>query len=109
MRWKGRQASSNVEDRRGRRGGGKVVGGGIGVLVIAVIVYFLGGDPTQVLQQAADISTEQTADYQPTAAENEAAEFVKVVLRETELYWQKEFLRSGFGTYEEPTLSIVYR
>lgn len=105
MRWKGRQASRNVEDRRGNRGG-KVVGGGIGVLVIAVIVYFMGGDPTEVLQQAGNVSTQQTTDYQPTAAENEAAEFVKVVLRETEVYWQKEFQRSGFGTYHEPTLVL---
>lgn len=104
MRWKGRQASRNVEDRRGRSGG-KVVGGGIGVLLIAVVVYLMGGDPTQVLEQAGNMPA-QTTNHQQSAAENEAAEFVKVVLRETELYWQQEFQRSGFGTYQEPVLVL---
>ena len=52
MLWKGRRQSDNVEDVRGGGGMcGKVIGGGIGTLVIAVIIYFMGGDPSQVLQQ----------------------------------------------------------
>ena len=44
MRWRDLRRSSNVEDERG--GGGRrigVGGGGIGLLVLAVIVYFVGG------------------------------------------------------------------
>ncbi len=106
MRWRGRRSSSNVEDRRSS-GGGKVIGGGIGVLVIAAIVYFMGGDPTVVLEQAG--SMQQTeSNYTPTAAEDEAAEFVKVVLAETEDYWHNEFEKNGYGTYKEPTL-VLFR
>lgn len=106
MRWRGRRSSSNVEDRRSS-GGGKVIGGGIGVLVIAAIVYFMGGDPTVVLEQAG--SMQQTENnYTPTAAEDEATEFVKVVLAETEDYWHNEFEKNSYGTYKEPTL-VLFR
>ncbi|MCB0699484.1 MAG: neutral zinc metallopeptidase [Chitinophagales bacterium] len=104
MRWQGRRGSSNVEDRRGR--GGKVVGGGIGVLVLAVVVYFLGGDPQQVLQQAGSMQQQQTTEYVPSQAEQEAAEFVSVVLAETEDFWKREFQQSGYGNYIEPTLVL---
>ncbi len=42
MRWQGRRESTNVDDRRGSGRGGLVVGGGIGTIVIALLVYFLG-------------------------------------------------------------------
>ena len=51
MRWEGRRQSENVEDRRGRRGGGLAIGGGLGTVVLILVVWFLGGDPTQLLQQ----------------------------------------------------------
>lgn len=107
MRWQGRRKSSNVIDNRGRRGGGKVIGGGIGVLVIALVVHFLGGDPNQVLQQAGNMPTSQTTEpYTPTAEENELADFVSVVLAETEDFWHQEFQRNGYGAYNEPKLEI---
>ena len=47
MRWEGRRQSDNIEDRRGMRvSRGGLVGGGLGTLAIALIVMFLGGDPT---------------------------------------------------------------
>ena len=57
MKWKGRQGSSNVEDRRGGRAqwginipmGGK--GLGCGGLIIILILVFLGADPLSLLQQ----------------------------------------------------------
>lgn len=106
MRWKGRQRSSNIEDRRSSGGGGKVIGGGIGVLVIAVIVYFMGGDPTQVLQQAVNTQGTEEA-YIPTAEETEAEEFVSVVLKETEVFWHKQFNEMG-KEYPEPVL-VLFR
>ena len=55
MRWEGRRQSDNIEDRRGMRvTRGGLVGGGLGTLAIALIVMFLGGDPTAVLQQAGE-------------------------------------------------------
>lgn len=105
MRWRGRQGSSNVQDRR-RRGGGKVIGGGIGVLVLAVIVYLMGGDPAQVLQQTGPAQGTNNA-YAPSAAEDEAAEFVSVVLRETEVFWHEQFKAMG-DQYREPTLVLFH-
>jgi predicted metalloprotease len=105
MKWKGRRMSGNVIDSRRSSGSGKIIGGGVGVLVLAVIVYFLGGDPGQVLQQAGNIGTE--TNYEPTAAENEAADFVKVVLAETEDYWQKQFADMG-KEYRQPELELFH-
>ena len=42
MRWQGRRQSDQVEDRRGVSGG-KVAGGGIGVIVVALILFDLLG------------------------------------------------------------------
>jgi len=48
MKWKGREGSGNVEDRRGMSTGRMAVGGGIGTIVILLIVLLLGGDPDPV-------------------------------------------------------------
>ena len=52
MKWQGRRGSSNIEDRRRRptrrsSGGGKI--GGVGLIAILVIGYFLGVDVTPLL------------------------------------------------------------
>lgn len=107
MRWQGRRESSNVTDSRRSGGGGKIVGGGIGVLVLAVIVYFMGGDPGEVLQQAGGAQYGTESNYEPTAAEDEAARFVTVVLAETEDYWHKQFNAMG-RQYEEPHMELFH-
>lgn len=49
MKWEGRRQSSNVEDRRGMKGGGKfVAGGGIIGIIIFLIVTFGGEQGKQV-------------------------------------------------------------
>ena len=58
MRWKGREQSGNVEDRRGVRSGGMVIGGGIGGAVLLLVFVLLGGDPRQFLQLQSQLSTE---------------------------------------------------
>jgi len=104
MRWKGRRESTNVEDRRGRTAKG-LVGGGIGTVVIALVIYFLGGDPTPILNNAL-LNTEQpAAPYQGTAEENELAQFVSVVLAETEDVWTELFRNQGL-TYTYPKLVL---
>ncbi|MFV0590910.1 MAG: neutral zinc metallopeptidase [Draconibacterium sp.] len=108
MLYKGRRQSSNVEDRRGMSSGKKIgIGGGIGTIVIVLIVALLGGDPGQVLnvmQEGQGTGTTQS-DYQPSAHEQELAEFVSVVLADTEDVWHKLFEASGL-TYREPTLVL---
>jgi hypothetical protein len=108
MRYKGRRQSSNVEDRRGISSGRKVgIGGGIGTIIIVLIVWLLGGDPSQVMNvlQEQQSYTQTATDYQPTAHEQELTEFVSVVLADTEDVWHKLFEESGL-TYREPTLVL---
>ena len=50
MRWRGRQGSDNVEDRRGLSGGRIALGGGLGGIVLLVVFVLMGGDPIQLLQ-----------------------------------------------------------
>ncbi|MEZ5016402.1 MAG: neutral zinc metallopeptidase [Flavipsychrobacter sp.] len=108
MRWKGRRQSTNIEDRRTGGGRGKVVGGGIGVLVIALVVYLLGGDPSAVLQQAGSINQPHQTNTAPLSTkEKEDTEFVSVVLADTEEVWEKLFREMG-GQYEPPVL-VLYR
>jgi uncharacterized protein len=108
MRYKGRRTSSNVEDKRGwkigRKGG---IGGGIFSIVAIILYIVLGGDPQSAFQflQGGNEYTETARDYQPTEHEEELAEFVSVVLADTEDVWHKLFNASGL-TYREPTLVI---
>ena len=101
MRWQGRRESDNVEDRRGR-GGSTIVGGGLGVLVLGLIVYLLGGDPSQLLNQT---HTSTPAKEEVIAAQEASAKFVKVVLADTEDVWNKLFQENG-SQYQEPHLVL---
>jgi len=105
MLWKGRRQSSNLEDRRGMSARRGVVGGGLGTIVILLAIYFLGGDPTQVLDTLQVDDSQTTSSYVGTPEENELAQFVSVVLAETEDVWTELFNRQGL-TYEYPKLVI---
>jgi predicted metalloprotease len=107
MRWKGRAQSGNIEDRRGLGGGRMIAGGGIGVLVIAAIVYFHGGDPSQVINSVQTTGGQYaaTGDSTTIRAEAELAEFAAVVLKDTEDIWHAIFREMG-QTYREPTLVL---
>jgi predicted metalloprotease len=110
MRWKGGRRSSHVEDRRGTRvSGGGVFKGGIGTVVLALgLAYFLGIDPRIIFQlqdAVAPSTTETTTDYQPSAREQEQADFVSVVLADTEDTWNAIFRQAGYQ-YEEPNLVL---
>lgn len=93
MRWQGRRGSGNVEDRRGV-GGRMMVGGGLGgVGIIVVIVYLLlGGDPSALLEQTStgpDGATGmEQAGVPVDASSDEGAQFVSVVLADTEDVWR---------------------
>jgi predicted metalloprotease len=105
MRWQGRRGSKNIEDRRGMSTGTKVVGGGIGTVVILLLVLLLGGDPQSVLEQL-DSGT-SSASYEATEEENQMAQFVSVVLADTEEVWDRIFTEGG-ETYRRPTL-VLFR
>jgi predicted metalloprotease len=108
MRWEFGRRSTNVEDRRGTRLSAPVVGGGIGAVILSLIVAFLGGDPSAIweqTQQPSDRPYSQSSQTPRSAAEDRMADFVAVVLADTEDTWHSLFQQQG-KTYREPTLVL---
>lgn len=105
MKWRGRQGSTNIEDRRSRGSGGVVAGGGLGVLALLAIGYFLGIDVSPLVEEA---GLQSQAPAELTEADREAGEFVSVVLRDTEVIWSGIFERQLGGAYT-PTTLVLYK
>ncbi len=134
MRWQGRRQSDNVEDVRGQqsgglgggfgRGGGMgggpgfriVRGGGIsGILILVVMFFVLRAfciDPLPFLFGDGSINSTQTQQSSGrTAAEggkvvnDEATQFARTVLAETEDVWSGIFQSRG-QTYTPPTMVL---
>ena len=112
MRWQGREQSSNIEDRR-RMGGGRGMGrggvqvGGVGLLAIVVIGYFLGIDVTPLLNGSLPI--DGGGGGQPveiTEADQREGEFVAVTLKDTETVWSDIFQKQVGQPYEPVTLVL---
>lgn len=115
MRWRQGRRSSNVEDRRGMKaggrrmpgGGGLKIGGGAGIIVLLISMFlgvdlsgFLGtGGGTSGLSQVTQSSQGQTRNN------DEATEFVKTMLAYNEDVWNKLFKESG-QQYQAPKLVI---
>ncbi len=102
MKWTN-DRSDNVEDRRGQGGGkGMMIGGGLGTVVIALIVMFLGGDPSTVLNNSAIMQGQgQTEQRELTEEELKTYEFVRMVTAETEETWTEVFEEHGLE-YRKP-------
>ncbi|HEX9996301.1 MAG TPA: neutral zinc metallopeptidase [Abditibacterium sp.] len=119
MQWRNRRQSSNVEDLRGMGGGGGMgralpVGGGIGTLILGLVIYFMGGDPTSVLTQSPQSGNPNSSVSRPagngnggaSAGQNdEAKQFVSVVLAGTEDVWGDIFQKMG-KNYRQPKLVL---
>jgi predicted metalloprotease len=82
-----------------------MVGGGLGTLILVLAIYFLGGNPSQLLNSLQMQQTTDSSSYVPTAEENELAQFVSVVLAETENVWTDLFRQQGLS-YEYPKLVL---
>lgn len=105
MKWKGRERSSNVEDRRGMGGKGIAgIGGGVGIILL-IVITLMGGNPTELLGDLTG-GDQQNTTYEETAQEKEAADFVSVVLADTERVWTKEFKEDG-KTYKNRHSSYI--
>lgn len=91
MKWTD-DRSTNVEDRRGTgSGGGMLVGGGLGTLIIAAIVFFLGGDPSAILSSSTGIGNTQTEQRDLTKDELNQREFITMLTGANETTWSKIF------------------
>jgi len=114
MKWEGREESQNVEDSRGMRTTGAVVGGG-GVL--AVIVYFvaqfLGVDPQEAKELAdaakkiaPNVQQQQVGEGRKTTPEEDKmARFSSIVFHDTEVVWGDLFEKMG-KRYVQPKLHL---
>jgi predicted metalloprotease len=110
MRWESGRQSENVEDRRGVHVSRGVVGGGIGTILLVLVALYFGVDPSIIINQGqmptpgAGAPT-QSEPYSASPEEKRLAEFVSVVLADTEDTWQALFRNMG-KTYEEPKLVL---
>jgi predicted metalloprotease len=132
VKWQGRQGSSNIEDRRSQGGGGLGggfgrgnsplggggfrlptgrSGGGIGGIVIIIvfigIAMAFGINPLDILNGG---GTTTNVPFQQTlppenANEDELANFVGVMVKDTEDYWG-EYFRAQGDTYTAPRVVL---
>ena len=106
MLWKGRRQSSNVEDRRSMGMGGKtVIGGGIGSIVVILLFALLGGNPGDLMNNTPTDGSNLNTPMNVSTQEEELADFVSVVLADTEDVWSVEFEKRGM-VYENPKLVL---
>lgn len=109
MKLDGRRESTNVDDRRGKKG--LVAAGGMGIVgaIVAVIMSLLqGGNPQEALQNIdlgslTQSSSTTTQEFSPE--EQELAKFSKQILAGTEDVWTAEFKKMG-KTYVAPKLVL---
>ncbi len=110
MRWKSVRRSQNVEDRRGSRISRKasIGGGGLGMLVLALVAMYFGVDPSVVLQGAGSGTAPQQSEQRqpPPAGQDELVDFTKAVLSTTEDTWNSIFKQQLKRQYKEPTLVL---
>jgi len=134
MKWQGRQRSSNIEDRRGSGGGlgggfgrssggfnlpgggmripgGRSSAGGglglVGIIVVLGIIWFATGqNPIDILTGGGgQVATQQYAPPSSNAGQDELAQFVGVVVKDTEDLWTEVF-RQNNQTYRPPKVVL---
>ncbi|MCZ4347107.1 neutral zinc metallopeptidase [Devosia neptuniae] len=131
MKWRGRQQSSNIDDRRGQGGGGfggspfgRSSGGGfrmptgggrggrggmgslIGIIAVLGIIWLVTGqNPVDMLMRNASTSSSSSAQAPASGEPSEMRDFVGVVVKETEDLWGEVFAAQN-QDYPEPTVVL---
>ena len=111
MRWQNQRRSDNIEDQRGSRMPGPIKGGGIGLILLALIGMYFGIDPSLIMNAGEALQQDQPTRSGPmqagqeNAQEKQLREFVSVVLADTEDNWNSIFAASG-KRYVEPKLVL---
>jgi predicted metalloprotease len=104
MRWQGRPGSSNIEDRRGMRMG-IPIGGGIGGLVLLLLFSALTGQNPVDLINTSDPGSDGAVGTSGVRDDDPQAQFVSVVLADTEETWRTIFADRG-EAYAPPVLVL---
>lgn len=110
MRWRTGRRSDNIEDRRGRsglpRGRSIRLGGGMGLLII-IVLLLLGQNPLGILGGGGEPrAPTPSATTDSGAVLDQEADFISVVLADTEDTWKSLFNAAG-RRYLPPRL-ILY-
>jgi predicted metalloprotease len=113
MLWKNRRQSDNVVDvrdgsERSGSGAGRVIaGGGCGTFLIVILALIFGFDPQQLLRQTPQQPAPAQTNTRPNAQkmDDEAKQFMGVVLADTEDFWGGVFQRAG-RRYSPPKLFL---
>jgi predicted metalloprotease len=130
MKWRGRERSSNIEDRRGQGGGLGRSGGGLGnlggiripsggrsggglgivgiIVVLGIIWFATGQNPIDILtggMSGGTTTTQSQATPPSNATQDELGQFVGVVVKETENLWTEVF-RENNSTYQAPNVVL---
>jgi predicted metalloprotease len=110
MKWEHGEESANLEDRRRMRPKTAAVGG-VGVLAVLLIGYFLGIDPQQLSQVLNETGltqggSEQVENQGPLTPEEERSRrFAATILRFTEKVWEQKFQEAG-QSYKPPRMVL---
>lgn len=104
MKWRGRRGSTNV---RTSSGGSKMIGGGIGGIIIAGILWLVFGvNPMTALQTGQMVTQGSSSNSTEVATSSDRdTQFVQVVLADTEEVWGQIFSEGG-EIYKEPELIL---
>ena len=100
MQWFGK-GSENVDDRRGMKGGGVAVGGGVGVIIVIIGLLF-GKDLTGLVGQLPQGTQVEGKKGVPTDAEGK---WVAGILESTDSVWVAQFNEMGID-YQRPPLVL---
>jgi predicted metalloprotease len=82
------------------------MGGGIGAIVIALLVYFLRGTPGEIAVQPREQPAETTSGAPGSPGADPMADFVSAVLADTEATWHDVFRTELGKEYQEPKLVL---
>src|SRR4051794_39624151 len=105
MEWQGQRESENVENRGSWGGGtGMAIGGGsIGAVILGLILWFAGGDPSAIFNQGPPPDGGGGgAPGQVSPQDKQGEKFVRVVLASTEDVWGELFQKQLGKVYRKP-------
>lgn len=110
MRLDDQRESDNVEDRRGIGGRGIAMGGGgIGVVILAIVIYLCGGDPTQLFQNpptGTEVQIPGTASNRAAKSPDENSKFARQVMGNLEDAWKQMLPAQAHVQFKAPKLVL---